>query len=176
MGASGLLIYLKLDYKDSPEILYVCIIKYMQHSRLDIKQVYPEAYKALNHWDTVIHASPLTAWYRELIKIRASQINGCAYCVHYHISEALALNADVVKIHLIAVWQEASNVFDEKEQMLLQLTEEITYIHRSGLSDASYEKTIALFGMEHTAHIIMIITLINAWNRIGMSLKLNPEL
>lgn len=148
----------------------------MNPSRLNIKQVYPEAYKALNHWDSVIHTSSLTAWYRELIKIRASQINGCAYCVHYHISEALAIQADPVKIHLICVWQEAANVFDEKEQILLKLTEEITYIHQSGLSNSLYQKTIEWFGTEHTAYIIMTITLINAWNRIGVSLKLNPEL
>lgn len=148
----------------------------MNHSRLNIKQVYPDAYKALNLWDGVVHASPFSAWYRELIKIRASQINGCAYCVHYHISEALAIQADPVKIHLISVWQEAANVFDEKEQVLLKLTEEITYIHQSGLPDTLYQKVIELFGTEHTAHIIMTITLINAWNRIGVSLKLSPEL
>ena len=139
-------------------------------------KVYPRAYNQLDQLDQIISSSTLNAWYKELIKIRASQINGCAYCVHYHVAEAIKLNIPCSKIHLIAVWKESPNVFSEQERLLLSMTEEITLIHLSGLSKKNYDRSIDLFGIEYTAHIIMMIILINAWNRIGVALKLEPEM
>ncbi len=145
-------------------------------ARFKIAKVYPPAYKAIDSLDNLVAASSVDKWHQELIRIRASQINGCAYCVNMHTQDALKLSIDPRKTSLISVWREAKNVFTEEEQLLLQMTEELTLIHQHGLSDAVYEKAIELFGEEKTAQIIMVIITINVWNRVGVGLKMQPEL
>jgi len=139
-------------------------------------KVQPAAYTAMAALDKYMETSGIDKKHRELIKIRASQINGCAYCVHYHTNDALKLGEDPQKLYLVGVWREAPNVFSEAEQLLLAITEEITFIHRHGLSDELYNKALALFGEEQTAQVIMAVVTINAWNRIGVSLNMHPEL
>jgi AhpD family alkylhydroperoxidase len=139
-----------------------------------MKQVQPDSYKAMNALDQYVHASAVEPRLQELIRIRASQINGCAYCVNSHTRDARKQGETDVRMHLISVWREAKNVFSEEEQLILAITEEITLIHQHGLSDELYGKAIALFGEEKTAQIIMAAITINAWNRIGVSLKMEP--
>lgn len=139
-------------------------------------KVQPAAYKAMWALDAYVQESSADKLHKELIKIRASQINGCAYCVNYHTADAIKLGADPKKLYLVSVWREAPNVFDEKEQTILAMTEEITLIHQHGLSDELYEKSMNLFGQELTAQLIMIIITINAWNRIGVGLNMQPKL
>jgi AhpD family alkylhydroperoxidase len=139
-------------------------------------KVQPAAYKAMGALDTYVHDSTVAPLHKELIKIRASQINGCAYCVNHHNADAIRLGEDPKKLPLVCVWKEAPNVFDEKEQTILAMTEEITLIHQHGLSDALYEKALELFGEVMTAEIMMIIITINAWNRIGVGLNMQPKL
>lgn len=145
-------------------------------TRFSMQKVYPAAYKAMDGFENLIETSSIDKWHREMIRIRASQINGCAYCVHYHTEDALKLGVDFKKINLLSAWREAPNVFNQEEQLLLQLTEELTLIHQHGLSEASYILALELFGQEQTAELIMLIITINAWNRIGVGLKLIPEL
>src|SRR6195952_681118 len=114
-------------------------------SRFKMATIQPEAYKALSALDRYISTSGIDKVQREMIKIRASQINGCAYCVNHHARDARKLGETEQRIYLISVWREAPNVFSEEEQLLLAITEEITLIHQHGLSDALYEKAISLF-------------------------------
>jgi alkylhydroperoxidase family enzyme len=79
-------------------------------------------------------------------------------------------------MHLISVWREAGDNFTQEEKLLFEMTEEITLIHQHGLSDKVYERSIQLFGELRTAEIIMAITTINAWNRLGVALNLYPKL
>ena len=144
--------------------------------RFKMGKVQPSAYKAMNELDKFIASSSIPPLHRELIKIRASQINGCAYCVNHHTRDARKLGESEQRLYLISVWREASDIFTEEEQLLLEMTEEITLIHQHGLSDVLYEKSMDLFGQEKTAQIIMAIITINAWNRIGVGLKMHPEL
>jgi AhpD family alkylhydroperoxidase len=144
-------------------------------SRFKMGKVQPGAYKAMDALDTYIAGISVNQLHQELIRIRASQINGCAYCVNAHTGDARKYGETEQRMHLIAVWKEARNVFSEEEQLLLEMTEEITLIHRHGLSDRLYEKSMELFGKEKTAEIIMTIIGINAWNRVGVSLKMEPE-
>jgi AhpD family alkylhydroperoxidase len=139
-------------------------------------KVQPAAYKAMDSLDNYVASTSVNKRHQELVRIRASQINGCAYCVNYHSSDALKAGEMAQRIFLISAWREAESIFSEEEQLLLYMTEEITLIHRQGLSNALYEKAIALFGEQKTAEIIMIIITINAWNRIGVGLKMQPEL
>ena|SRR5580698_6443716 len=145
-------------------------------TRFLMGKVQPAAYKAMGALDTYVHESGVDKLHKELIKIRASQINGCAYCVNYHTADAIKLGEDPKKLYLVSVWKEALNIFDEKEQTILAMTEEITLVHQHGLSDPLYEKALELFGELMTAEIMMIIITINAWNRIGVGLNMQPKL
>ncbi|HEY5823437.1 MAG TPA: carboxymuconolactone decarboxylase family protein [Cyclobacteriaceae bacterium] len=144
--------------------------------RLSIGKIYPEAYKAMDALDNLVANSSLQQWHKEMIRIRTSYINGCAYCVDVHTQDALKLGIDLRKIALIPVWREAVNIFDVKEQTILLLTEEISLIHQKGISDEVYDQCINTFGERQTAELIMTIITINAWNRVGVGLKLEPQI
>ena len=143
--------------------------------RFIMGKVLPDAYKALIGLDTFTRSSGIPPIQRELIKIRASQINGCTYCVNLHAKDARKLGETEQRIYLLSVWREAPNIFNDEEQLLLEMTEEITLIHNHGLSDHLYEKAINIWGEERTAQVIMAIININSWNRIGVGLNLYPH-
>lgn len=145
-------------------------------ARFKMGKVQPAAYKAMDALDTYVASTGLDQKLQELIRIRASQINGCAYCVSYHSSDARKAGETEQRLYLISVWREAPNVFSEEERLIFAITEELTLIHQHGLSDALYGKAIATFGEEKTAQIMMVIITINAWNRIGVGLNMHPEL
>jgi len=145
-------------------------------TRFKMGKVQPAAYKAMDALDNYVSNSGIDKIHQELIRIRASQINGCAYCVNYHSGDARKLGETEQRLYLISVWREAKNVFTEEEQLLFAMTEEITLIHQHGLSDELYNKAIEIFGEEKTAQVIMAIITINAWNRIGVGLNMQPEL
>jgi len=145
-------------------------------TRFNMATVAPGAYKAMEGLDNFIENSSVPQLQQELIRIRTSLINGCAYCVNMHTNDARKQGETDQRMLLISVWREAGKIFTEEEKLLLEMTEEITLIHQHGLSDALYEKAINLFGKEKTAQVIMVIIAINAWNRIGVSLNMHPKL
>jgi len=145
-------------------------------TRLKMGKVQPAAYRAMDALDNYVGETSIEKIPQELIRIRASLINGCAYCVNYHSAEAVKAGESVQKLLLIGVWREAKNIFTPEEQLLFEITEELTLIHKDGLSDTVYDRAIDQFGEEKTAQIIMIIIAINAWNRIGAGLHMEPEL
>jgi len=146
----------------------------MMKSRFKMGKVQPDAYKAMAELDKYIEESDIGKLQREMIKIRASQINGCAYCVNSHTKSARTLGETEQRIYLISVWRESGDIFTDEEKILLEVTEEVTLIHKAGLTDRLYEKAIELWGEEKTAQVIMAIITINAWNRIGVSLNMTP--
>ena len=143
--------------------------------RINFNDVQPGAYDAMEALDKFVEKTSIDKLHKEFIKIRASQINGCAYCVDAHSHDALNLGESLQKVLLVSAWREAKNIFSEEEQLLFQVTEEITLIHQHGLSDETYRKAIQVFGEEKTAQIIMAIVTINAWNRIGVATELRPS-
>lgn len=145
-------------------------------ARLKMGKVQPAAYKAMDALDNYVSETSVSKIQQELMRIRASQINGCAYCVHYHSAEALKLGESEKRLLLISVWREATNIFTPEEQLLFAMTEEITLIQQQGLSDAVYNKAIETLGDEKTAQVMMVIITINAWNRIGVGLKMQPAI
>jgi AhpD family alkylhydroperoxidase len=142
----------------------------MNKKRISIKDIEPEAYKAMYALEAYSKKSTLDPKLKELIKMRASQINGCAYCVDMHTEDALKIGESERRIFALAVWHE-SQLFTEEERALLQLTEEVTKISDKGVTDETYERAIEFFGPELTAQIIMMIVAINGWNRIAVSTK-----
>jgi AhpD family alkylhydroperoxidase len=137
-------------------------------SRIQIDTLEPEAFRAMLGLEKYLRKSHLSKSHIHLIKIRASQINGCAYCIDMHTKEALKDGENLQRIFLLDAWWE-TELFDEKEQTILQITQEITLIHQGGLSEATYRKAIELFDDHYLAQIIMAVTTINAWNRIAIS-------
>ena len=146
------------------------------NKRIDFNLVQPAAYDAMDALDQFVNGSSVSKVLRELIRIRASLINGCAYCVDAHSADAMKWGETEQRIFLVSAWREAGDIFTEEERVVLQLTEEITLIHQQGLSDSLYDKALRLFGEVKTAQLIMAITTINAWNRIGVATKLKPRL
>ena len=136
--------------------------------RINIKMLEPDAYKAMSGLESYIKHSELPGLLREMIKIRASQINGCAYCIDMHTREALQLGETQRRIFALSAWKE-SPLFSEEERAVLQLTEEVTLISKNGLSEETYNKVLKFYGENELAQIIMQVIIINSWNRIAVS-------
>lgn len=145
----------------------------MKKDRIDISEVNPNAYKPILALYDDIKKSSLSDLEFLLIEIRASQINGCAYCVQMHIQEAVNQGEKQYRIHALPFWRE-SPFFTEEEQVILEMTEEITHISADGLSDELYQEAIRFFGEKKVADIIMAICCINVWNRIGRATLMTP--
>lgn len=141
--------------------------------RINILKNEPEAYKAMKTLENYIATSKVTPIQKELIKIRASQINGCAYCINMHARDARKIGETEQRIYLLNAWRETS-LFTEEEKAILALTEEVTLIAK-GVSDDTYQQAAKLFDEHYLAQIIMIIVTINAWNRIAVSTSAEPD-
>lgn len=139
-------------------------------SRIIIKDIEPEAFKAMRGLELYTRNSPIAPLLRELIKIRSSQINGCAYCIDMHTQEALKIGETQRRIFALSAWKE-SPLFTEEERAVLHLTEEVTLISKEGVSDETYNNVLKFFGENVLAQIIMQITIINSWNRIAVSTR-----
>lgn len=140
--------------------------------RIDIEQLEPEAYKAMFSLENYLQNSRLSKTHLELIKIRASQINGCAFCINMHTTDALRQGETPQRIFLLNAWRE-TELFTEEEKTILAMTEEVTLISQHGLSDATYRQAEMFFDNNYIMQIIMAIVTINAWNRIAISTKKN---
>ncbi|RWU04380.1 carboxymuconolactone decarboxylase family protein [Pedobacter chitinilyticus] len=136
--------------------------------RIDLLSLEPNAYKAMFGLESYLQNTSLQKSHYELIKIRASQMNGCAFCLDMHTKDAIKIGETQQRIFLLNAWRETS-LFTEEEKTLLDLTEKITLIHQGGVSDELYEKAVNTFGEHYLAQIIMAIVAINGWNRIAIS-------
>ena len=130
-------------------------------SRIQIDQLQPEAYKAMMALEGYLAKSELTPTHKELIKIRASQLNGCAFCINMHTRDALRQGEDQQRIFLLDAWRETM-LYTPEEQAILALTEEITLIREKGLSNDTYKRALEVLSASYLAQVIMAITTINA--------------
>lgn len=136
--------------------------------RMDISKLEPAAYKQMLGLENYLQNSQLSKTHLELIKIRASQINGCAFCINMHTVDALKQGETAQRIFLLNAWRETT-LFTEEERTILAMTEEITLIHQNGLSDETYKQAERFFDANYIAQIIMAVVTINGWNRIAIS-------
>jgi AhpD family alkylhydroperoxidase len=111
---------------------------------------------------------------RHLIKIRASVLNGCAYCLDMHTTEALADGEDQRRLFAVATWREAANLFDEREVAALALTDAVTRLGEHGVPDDVWEQNAKQFTEAELADLILVIGIINVWNRISVSTRHQP--
>lgn len=135
---------------------------------------FPDAYRLLKELDDAIEKAGVDPIQLGLIKTRGSQINGCAFCLDKHIADAIKAGEDPRRFFVLSAWREAPNWFTEEEKLILRLTEEITDIKLQGVSDEVYNRGAELFGETKFAHIMVAAVSINAWNRIGIGLKMEP--
>jgi AhpD family alkylhydroperoxidase len=135
--------------------------------RIVIPTVAPAAYEALMNLEKYNATTSVTPIQKELIKIRASQINGCAFCINMHTADARKYGETEKRIYLISAWREA-DVFTEEEKAILALTEQITMI-TNHVSDEVYQNAARLFDDKYLAEIILIIITINSWNRLAIA-------
>lgn len=135
---------------------------------MNIEELMPESYKALFNLSGTLTKSKLTLIQKQLIKVRASQINGCAFCIDMHTKEALKVHETQQRLFLLNAWRE-TDLFTPEEKAILAITEEVTLIHNHGISDATYELAQHFFDTETIAQIVMAVVVINAWNRISVS-------
>ena len=143
-------------------------------NRISISKTDPEAYKALLGLEAYLENTRIPAIHQEMIRIRASQINGCAYCIDMHSADARKAGETERRIYAMSAWRETP-FFTEEERAILALTEAVTLINK-GVPDDVYNQAATLFDDKYIAQLIMAITVINTWNRIGISTGMEPKL
>ncbi|WP_241745939.1 carboxymuconolactone decarboxylase family protein [Streptomyces lydicus] len=141
--------------------------------RLPWAKLAPEVYKAMIALDAAAKQG-LDPALVDLVKIRASQLNHCAFCIDMHIKDARKTGETEQRIYLLNAWEEAAGHYTDKEQAALALTEAITLLTEGFVPDAVYDRAAAHFGDTELAHLIALITTINAWNRFGVSTRMAP--
>lgn len=138
-------------------------------TRFNMAEINAAAYQAGIGMEKALQNSFLTPVQKELIKIRASQINGCAFCLDMHTKDALKYGETPQRIFLLNAWKDARELYSEEEQVILAIAEEVTLISEKGLSEETYRKAKQVFGETQIADIIMATVTINMWNRIAIS-------
>lgn len=141
--------------------------------RLNYHEVNSEAFETMMKLETCVKQSSLDPTLYELIKLRASQINGCSFCIDMHGNDLKEKGEDFNRILLLSVWREAS-IYSDKEKAVLELTEYVTRISESGVPDHVYEKVRTHFNEQQYIDLIMAINTINCWNRLGIATGMSP--
>ena len=141
--------------------------------RLDYMKAAPEAAKAMIQLETVVRHSGIDPKLLELIKIRASQLNGCAFCIDMHTKDARAEGETEQRIYELDAWRETS-FYTEKERAVLAWTEALTNIQQGHAPDAVYQELSRHFNEAEQVNLTLAITTINMWNRIAIGFRVVP--
>lgn len=141
--------------------------------RMNLFAVEPNGYKIMMEFEKYLAGTSLTQAHKELIKIRASQINGCAFCLDMHTKDARKYGESEQRIYTLSAWRDTP-FFTEEEQALLALTEEVTQISNH-VSDSTYNRAVAALGEKYVAEVIMAVVVINGWNRIAITTGMQPK-
>ncbi|MGW8885114.1 carboxymuconolactone decarboxylase family protein [Streptomyces sp. NPDC055749] len=142
-------------------------------ARLPWAQLAPEVYKAMVRLDAASRKG-LDPKLVELVKIRASQLNRCAFCLDMHSKDALAAGESVERIIQLSAWQESQHFYTGKEIAALELTEAVTVLTDVFVPDEVYANAAKHFEEAELAQLVAAITVINAWNRFGVTARLTP--
>ena len=142
--------------------------------RMNIDQAAPGIYKAMAAADKEVKAFELDPKWKELIRIRVSQINGCGYCINLHTKDALKIGETNQRIFALSAWWETP-FFTDEEQASLKLAEAVTRISIHGVPDKVYEQALKWLGEKKLAEVIFVTATINSWNRIAISMQMVAE-
>lgn len=141
--------------------------------RLNYAKIAPDALKAMLELETYVAASQLERSLYELVKTRASQINGCAYCLDMHTKDARKAGETEQRLYALSAWRETP-FYTERERAGLEWTESLTLISENDVPDALYEAVRKQFNEEELVALTMAIVAINAWNRLAISFRTVP--
>lgn len=142
-------------------------------TRVNIPKAAPAAYKAMAALSNTVEQSGLEHSLLDLVKMRASQINGCAFCLAMHSADARKAGESEARLYLLNGWRETP-VYSERERAALAWTEALTLITEGHAPDAVYEEVRRQFSDEELANLTMMIVTINGWNRIAISSRMMP--
>jgi AhpD family alkylhydroperoxidase len=137
--------------------------------RLSVKDVDPAALQAVLGLERYVRASDLEPRLLELIKIRASQLNGCAYCLDMHTRDARAQGETQRRLDVLSAWREAAGLFTKRERTALAFTESVTRIADAGVPDAVWTDLTHFFDDTQIVRLLIAVAAINVWNRIAIS-------
>jgi len=141
--------------------------------RLNYAQQAPELFKQLSDLSTALRDSAIELKLRDLVQIRASQINGCAFCLDMHVKEAKIHGECELRLYHVAIWRE-SNLFAPRERAALAWTEAVTRLPEGGIPDELYERVRGQLSEKEITDLTFSIMVINAWNRLAISFKAVP--
>lgn len=139
-------------------------------TRLNYFAVAPKAVEAMVGLETAVRESGLEYSLIELVKMRASQINGCGFCLHMHSQDARKAGESEERLHLIAAWRESS-LYTPRERAALAWTESLTRLADTGAPDEAYEPLKAQFSESEIVWLTMMIVTINGWNRLAVGFR-----
>jgi AhpD family alkylhydroperoxidase len=142
--------------------------------RLDFEALAPDAYRAVAHLDRAVtkqlDAAGIDHRLRELIRVRASQLNGCAYCIDMHTKDARAVGETEQRLYALPAWRETP-FFTPRERAALSLTESVTRLAETHVPDAAYQEAAAEYDPAEVAALLALILVINAWNTLGVTTR-----
>ena len=142
-------------------------------ARLNPFAAAPEMIAAMTAFETAVASSGLEHSLIELVKTRASQINGCAFCLHMHAKDARAAGETEMRLYLLNAWEESS-FYTERERAALGWTEALTKIAETHAPDSAYAAVAEQFAPEELIQLTLLITAINAWNRLAIAARSEP--
>ena len=142
-------------------------------TRLEIGKVEPAAYHVMMEVENYVRASGLDKTLLELVKTRASQINGCAFCIDMHTKDARHAGETEQRLYALSAWAETP-FFTPQERAALTFTEAVTQISQHGVPDAVYEQVSRYFTPEQIVKLLMAIIAINGWNRLSIATQIVP--
>lgn len=142
-------------------------------ARIDYKAVAPEAFSAMYGLERYARECGLEHSLLELVKLRASQINGCAYCIDMHTKDARAEGESEQRLYTVSVWRETP-YFSDRERAALAWTEAVTMVGQSHVQDDVYEMARRHFGEQELVNLTMAVIAINGWNRLAVSFRAVP--
>jgi AhpD family alkylhydroperoxidase len=143
--------------------------------RIDYQTVSPNALKALGGVYMHVAKSGLPKEIVDLVYLRVSQINGCAYCVNMHSTDLLKGGVDTTKVLLVSAWEEAGAVFTDKERAALKWAESVTLVSETHAPDADYQALAPHYSEQEIVDLTVAIGLMNVYNRIAISFRRPPE-
>jgi len=142
-------------------------------ARIDLHNVNPAAYAAMLNLQKYVNAAPLDHKMMELVKMRASQINGCAYCLDMHSQDARAAGETEARLHVLAAWHEAP-FYTDRERAALAWTEALTLVADTHVPDEAYEEARKHFSEKELVDLTLAIVTINGWNRLCVAFRVPP--
>ncbi|GIK37375.1 MAG: carboxymuconolactone decarboxylase family protein [Anaerolineae bacterium] len=142
-------------------------------SRLEYKKIAPAAYRAMRELETYVQQSDLEPSLLELVKTRASQINGCAYCIDMHTKDARARDESEQRLYALTAWEETP-FFTERERAALTWTEAVTEVTKEHVPDEVYALVRQQFTEKELVDLTIAIIAINGWNRLSISFRTVP--